>query len=37
MIVFLAAVLGLLMVAVLVVGGAEIVKALKEIYGEGRK
>ena len=37
MIVFLVAVLGLLMVAVLVVGGAEIVRALKEIYGEGRK
>lgn len=37
MIVFLVGVLGLLMVAVLVVGGAEIVKALKEIYGEGRK
>lgn len=37
MIVFLVGVLGLLMVAVLVIGGAEIVKALKEIYGEGRK
>ena len=37
MIAFLVGVLGLLMVAVLVVGGAEIVKALKEIYGEGRK
>lgn len=37
MIVFLVAVLGFLMVAVLVVGGAEIVRALKEIYGEGRK
>lgn len=37
MIGFLVGVLGLLMVAVLVVGGAEIVRALKEIYGEGRK
>ena len=37
MIVFLVGVLGLLMVAVLVIGGAEIVRALKEIYGEGRK
>lgn len=37
MIVFLVGVLGLLMVAVLVIGGIEIVKALKEIYGEGRK
>ena len=37
MIAFLMSVLGLLMVAVLVVGGAEIVRALKEIYGEGRK
>lgn len=37
MIVFLVGVLGLLLVAVLVIGGAEIVKALKEIYGEGRK
>ena len=37
MIVLLVGVLGLLMVAVLVVGGAEIVRALKEIYGEGRK
>lgn len=37
MIAFLVGVLGLLMVTVLVVGGAEIVRALKEIYGEGRK
>ena len=37
MIVFLVGVLGLLIVAVLVIGGIEAVKALKEIYGEGRK
>lgn len=37
MIVFLVGVLGLLLVAVVIVGGVEIVKALKEIYGEGRK
>lgn len=37
MIIFLVGVLGLLIAAVLFVGGAEIVRALKEIYGEGRK